>query len=146
MANQLRDDLATYDETSLSYIFEQNVTISLRSFPGLVRCNIYRPKRNAKVPVLVSYCPYGKDIHYKESVALLQRRNSVSYQNLEILQFPPQVVCQLNPDHQSEHSAFELPEPEFWTAHGYAIVRSDEVGLGQSPGVLDSHCPASISV
>ncbi|OQO10662.1 hypothetical protein B0A48_03960 [Cryoendolithus antarcticus] len=28
--------------------------------------------------------------------------------------------------------------PGFWTRGGYAIVRADEVGLGQSPGVLDT--------
>jgi predicted acyl esterase len=35
-----------------------------------VRCNVYRPKTEAKVPVLVTYGPYGKDIHYREYVAL----------------------------------------------------------------------------
>ena len=66
MPNSIRDDLLVVDETSFAYIFEQNVTIVLKSFEGLVRCNIYRPKTSKKVPVLVTYGPYGKDIHYKE--------------------------------------------------------------------------------
>ena len=39
---------------------------------------------------------------------------------------------------KSAHSAWETPDPGFWTSHGYAVVRADERGLGQSPGVLDT--------
>jgi putative CocE/NonD family hydrolase len=41
-------------------------------------------------------------------------------------------------EHHSPHSAWETPDPGYWTGHGYAIVRADEVGLGQSPGVLNT--------
>nr|OQO31130.1 hypothetical protein B0A51_02501 [Rachicladosporium sp. CCFEE 5018] len=41
-------------------------------------------------------------------------------------------------EHKSPHSAWETPDPGFWTRNGYAIVRADEIGLGQSPGVLDT--------
>ncbi len=44
----------------------------------------------------------------------------------------------MNPKHKSQHSGFEVPDPKFWTAEGYAIVRADEVGIGQSPGLLDT--------
>ena len=66
MPNKIRDDLLFVDDCSFPYRFEQNVTIKLKSFEGLVRCNIYRPKSTQKVPVLMTYGPYGKDIHYKE--------------------------------------------------------------------------------
>ncbi len=66
MPNKIRDDLRTVDDKSWPYIFEQNVTIKLRSNEGLVRCNIYRPKTRVLVPVLVTYGPYGKDIPYGE--------------------------------------------------------------------------------
>ena len=60
-------DLRTVDDKSFPYIFEQNVTIPLKSSTGIVRCNVYRPKpQEAKHPVLVTYGPYGKDIPYKE--------------------------------------------------------------------------------
>ena len=68
MPNQIRDDLYVKDSTSFPYIYEQDVTIKLKTFEGLVRCNIYRPKTTEAVPVLVTYGPYGKDIHYKECV------------------------------------------------------------------------------
>lgn len=41
-------------------------------------------------------------------------------------------------EHHSPHSAWETPDPGYWTKHEYAIVRADEVGLGQSPGVLNT--------
>lgn len=39
---------------------------------------------------------------------------------------------------KSKYSAWETPEPTFWIKHGYAVVRADEVGTGQSPGILDT--------
>lgn len=36
------------------------------------------------------------------------------------------------------HSAWETPDPAFWTKNGYAVVRADERGTGQSPGLLDT--------
>lgn len=41
-------------------------------------------------------------------------------------------------EHHSPHSAWETPDPGFWTKHEYAIVRADERGTGQSPGVLNT--------
>lgn len=68
MPNTIKD-LHTVDEISFPYIFEQNVTVVLKDSEGLVRCNVYRPKTAEPVPVIVTYGPYGKDIHYKESVS-----------------------------------------------------------------------------
>ena len=65
MPNKTKD-IHTVDETSFPYIFEHNVTVELKAGKGLVRCNVYRPKVPDPVPVLVTYGPYGKDIHYKE--------------------------------------------------------------------------------
>lgn len=62
----MREDIHTVDGTSFPYIFEQNATVRLQSSHGLVRCNVYRPKSMDKVPALVTYGPYGKDIHYGE--------------------------------------------------------------------------------
>lgn len=74
MAGRIKD-IHVVDDTSFPYIFEQNVSIPLKSManPGpndLIRCNVYRPKaggsETAKRPVLITFGPYGKDIHYKE--------------------------------------------------------------------------------
>ncbi len=66
MPNKLRDDLHKVDTASFEYIYEENATIPLNEGRGIVRCNVFRPKgsEDAKFPVLVTYGPYGKDIHY----------------------------------------------------------------------------------
>ena len=65
MPNQIQD-LLKVDEDSYPYIYEQNASVPLKSSEGLVRVNVYRPKTQEKVPVLVTYGPYGKDIPYSE--------------------------------------------------------------------------------
>ncbi|KKY21023.1 putative x-pro dipeptidyl-peptidase protein [Diplodia seriata] len=117
MPNEIKD-LYEIDEKSFPYIVEQNATVQLKSSEGLCRVNVYRPKGSEKVPVLVTYGPYGKDIHYKD--------------------FHAKSYSEVNPEHHSDHSAWETPDPKFWTSHGYAVVRADERGLGQSPGLLDT--------
>lgn len=65
MQNGTLTNIHQIDETSFEYIFEKNVTVELKDGRGLVRCNVYRPKGAAeRVPVLVTYGPYGKDVHY----------------------------------------------------------------------------------
>ena len=118
MPNEIRD-LEKTDAESFPYIFSQNATIPLKSSHGVVRCNVYRPKPDSqKYPVLITYGPYGKDIPYKD--------------------FHGKSYSEVNPEHKSEHSAWETPDPKYWTSNGYAVVRVDERGLGQSPGVLDT--------
>lgn len=52
--------------------------------------------------------------------------------------FHAKSFSEVNPQHKSQHSAWETPDPAFWTKHGYAVVRADERGTGQSPGKLDT--------
>lgn len=65
MPNKIQD-LHKVDVSSFPYVYEQNATVTLKSSEGLVRVNVYRPKTQEKVPVLVTYGPYGKDIPYAE--------------------------------------------------------------------------------
>ncbi|KAI0572519.1 X-Pro dipeptidyl-peptidase protein [Pyrenophora tritici-repentis] len=123
MSEQLEvKDAYTIDESSFPYIYEENIAVPLKtSSKGIIRCNVYRPKatkEGTKLPVLVTYGPYGKDIHYKD--------------------FHGKSFGEVNPEHHSDHSAWETPDPGFWTKHDYVIVRADERGLGQSPGFLDT--------
>jgi hypothetical protein len=66
MPNQIRNDLHKIDTTSYDYVYEENATIELKGGRGLVRCNVFRPKavEGTKFAVLVTYGPYGKDVHY----------------------------------------------------------------------------------
>ncbi|KAK4172071.1 putative acyl esterase [Triangularia setosa] len=116
-------DVSTHDRTSFPYLFSKNVSVPLSppaTGTGLIRCNVYRPRDSDKqpVPVLVTYGPYGKDIPYSV--------------------FNPKSFSELNPAHKSVHSCWETPDPAFWTSAGYAVVRGDELGTGQSPGFLDT--------
>ncbi|KAK3619073.1 hypothetical protein LTR22_026110 [Elasticomyces elasticus] len=117
MPNKIQD-LHTVDNSTYPYIFEQNATVQLKSSDGLVRVNVYRPNTDEKVPVLVTYAPYGKDIPYAD--------------------FHAKSFAEVNPQQKSEHSVWETPDPAFWTKNGYAAVRADERGTGQSPGFLDT--------
>ena len=118
---QIRN-ISTKDTASFPYIFEQSVDVPLRTHEcGLIRANIYRPldsDSGTKYPVLVTYGPYGKDVWYENF-----RKSSFD---------------EVNPEHKSLHSAWETPDPRWWTANGYAIVRADERGIGQSPGLMDT--------
>ncbi|OJJ78033.1 hypothetical protein ASPBRDRAFT_142373 [Aspergillus brasiliensis CBS 101740] len=119
-------DAHTIDTISYPYIFEKNVSVPLKN-GSFIRCNVYRPKTSvpdAKHPVLATYGPYGKDVHYSH--------------------FNPPSYAEVNPDHKTEHSAWETPTPSYWTQHGYAVVRADETGTGQSPGFLDTLSTATI--
>ncbi|KAK4230154.1 cocaine esterase [Podospora fimiseda] len=112
------NDISSVDDTYSEYIFEQNVNVPLQTGDAVIRCNVYRPRTSDPVPVLVTYGPYGKDIPYKD--------------------FHPKSFSEVNWQHKSRHSAWETPNPRFWTASGYAVVRGDEIGTGQSPGFLNT--------
>lgn len=49
----------------------------------------------------------------------------------------------MNPHQKSKHSAWETPDPAFWTSNDYVVVRADERGSGNSPGKLDSMSSAT---
>lgn len=55
-----------------------------------------------------------------------------------ICSFHPKSFSEVNPEQRSTHSAWETPDPSYWARHGYAVVRADERGTGQSPGKLDT--------
>ncbi|MHB8076290.1 CocE/NonD family hydrolase [Desulfosporosinus fructosivorans] len=83
--------------------------------------NLYQPDFPGEFPVLITICPYGKDLHFS--------------------QFAP-----INPTIAKEYSqlqdkgpllSWETPNPEFWVPQGYALLRIDERGIGNSPGKLD---------
>ncbi|KAK3685682.1 X-Pro dipeptidyl-peptidase C-terminal non-catalytic domain-containing protein [Podospora appendiculata] len=102
-------------------VFLKNVSIPLKGSHLPIRANVYIPLSSdpkAKYPVLITYGPYGKDIPYET--------------------FHKGSFSEVNPEHRSKYSAWETPDPVYWCREGYVIVRADERGLGQSPGLLDT--------
>ncbi|KAJ9611855.1 hypothetical protein H2204_015132 [Knufia peltigerae] len=117
--HEIRDLKEVKADQENGLIFEKNVSVPLKGSNLPVRANIYRPMDTSRrYPVLVTYGPYGKDIFYGDF-------HRASY-------------SQVPAEHKSRYAAWETPEPVFWCRHGYAIVRADEVGLGQSPGIMDT--------
>ncbi|KAK3378387.1 X-Pro dipeptidyl-peptidase C-terminal non-catalytic domain-containing protein [Podospora didyma] len=117
----LRDLLQVFPDPENGLTFMKNVSIPLKNSPLPIRVNVYLPLSRdpgARHPVLVTYGPYGKDIPYKT--------------------FHQGSFGEVNPEHRSKYSAWETPDPVYWCREGYAVVRADERGLGQSPGLLDT--------
>lgn len=90
----------------------------------VLRCDVYRPPDDGEHPVLMSYGPYGKWLHFKQ-----HRRYQWEW------------LCEKHPDVLSgstgKYHSWETVDPEKWVPDGYAVVRVDSRGAGRSPGYLD---------
>ena len=92
---------------------------------GLVlRCDIYRPIKPGRHPVLLTYGPYGKWLHFEDLYAEQWRR-----------------MCENHPDvptgSTNKYQCWEVVDPEKWVPDGYVCIRVDSRGAGRSPGVID---------
>ena len=92
---------------------------------GLVlRADVYRPPDDGEHPVIVSYGPYGKWLHFEDGYR-------DQWENM----------TRDNPDipagSTNAYQNWEVVDPEKWVPDGYAVVRVDSRGAGRSPGSLD---------
>jgi len=101
---------------SRALIYEYNVDIPMRD-GSVLRANIYRPVHARPCPVVMSMGPYGKDRHLADRAPELARA----------LGGGPFVN-------------WETPDPDWWVANDYVVVRVDSRGSGQSPGFLAPFC------
>ncbi len=79
--------------------------------------NIYMPSQGGKFPALLSLHPARKDVLCKDGHMHIQFR---------FARQPGQIVF-------SNETSFEAPDPDFWAAHGYAVINIDKRGFGLSP-------------
>jgi putative CocE/NonD family hydrolase len=91
---------------------ERDVMVPTRD-QSPIAADVFRPDGDEPVPVIVCISPYGKDVHWPERFPL--------YDLVE----------------HGDYMVWETPNPEWWTARGYAVVRADTRGTGKSPGRLD---------
>ncbi len=92
---------------------------------GLVlRADIYRPILAGRYPVLLSYGPYGKGLHFEDLYTDQWRR---------MIEKHPEVLAGSSNKYQN----WEVVDPEKWVPDGYACVRVDSRGAGRSPGFLN---------
>ena len=92
---------------------------------GLVlRADVFRPSQSGQHPVILSYGPYGKGLHFEDLYTDQWRR---------MVEQHPDVAAGSTNAYQN----WEVVDPEKWVPDGYACVRVDSRGAGRSPGVLD---------
>lgn len=94
---------------------DKDVEVPARA--GAIAADVFRPDGEEKVPVIAVISPYGKDVHWAERFPLYDKVD------------------------QGEHMVWETPNPEWWTARGYAVVRADARGTGKTEGRLDPFSP-----
>jgi predicted acyl esterase len=94
----------------------------------VLRADVFRPPDDARVPVILSYGPYGKGLHFEDG-------------------YPDQwrILCELFPEvterSTNAYQCWEVCDPERWVPAGYACVRVDSRGAGRSPGRIDPFSP-----
>ena len=96
---------------------------------GLVlRADVFRPVDDGRHPVILSYGPYAKGLHFEDGYPSAWRR---------MVEQHPDVAAGSSNRHQS----WEVVDPEKWVPDGYVCVRVDSRGAGRSPGYIDHFSP-----
>lgn len=109
-------------------VLDKNVDVTMRD-GAVLRANVFRPKAEGKFPVIMTFGPYGKDVHLSEFQPAAWTVLRDRY---------PQILEQSS----CKYLVFETPDPELWVPHGYVVVKVDSRGAGKSPGKLDINAPA----
>ena len=92
---------------------------------GLVlRADVYRPVKDGKYPVSLSYGPYAKNLAFQDGYPSAWQR---------MVEKHPDVGAGSTNMYQN----WEVVDPEKWVPHDYAVVRVDSRGTGCSPGYID---------
>jgi len=96
---------------------------------GLVlRADVFRPIEEGRYPIILSYGPYAKGLHFEDGYPSAWQR---------MVEQHPDVAAGSSNKHQS----WEVVDPEKWVPDGYVCVRVDSRGAGRSPGIIDHFSP-----
>jgi predicted acyl esterase len=103
--------------------------VALPMDDGLVlRADVFRPPDAARYPVILSYGPYAKGLHFEDGYPSAWQRMMMTH---------PDVAAGSSNKYQN----WEVVDPEKWVPDGYAVVRVDSRGTGRSPGRIDCFSP-----
>ena len=117
----------TSRDAAANMVIERDLQVTMDD--GLVlRADVYRPKTDAPVPVIMTLGPYGKGVMYQDHYKAMW--------DWLIAQHPD-----LLPGSTRSFMAWETVDPEIWVPWGYAVVRVDSRGACRSPGMLDIFSP-----
>jgi len=94
----------------------------------ILRCDIFRPVKNGRYPVILSHGPYGKWLHFEDGYKTAWDRMAEKH---------PDVMAGSTNKYQS----WEVCDPEKWVPDGYVVVRVDSRGCGRSPGYVEHWSP-----
>jgi uncharacterized protein len=99
--------------------------VPIKMEDGLVlRCDVYRPIPDGKYPVILSYGPYAKWLHFEQIYKTCWDK-----------------MCAEHPDvpagSTNKYQNWEVVDPEKWVPDGYVCVRVDSRGAGRSPGYVE---------
>ena len=95
---------------------------------NILRADAYRPPKEGRYPVIMSYGPYGKGLAFQEGYP--------EQWNMLVREHPDVAEGSTN-----KYQTWETTDPERWVPDGYACVRVDSRGCGRSPGYLDPYSP-----
>lgn len=94
----------------------------------VLRADVFRPVNDGRNPVLLSYGPYAKWLHFADGYETAWQRMADTH---------PDVMAGSTNKYQS----WEVCDPEKWVRHGYVCVRVDSRGCGRSPGYVEPWSP-----
>ncbi len=95
---------------------------------AIVYADVYRPVKDGKYPVILSYGPYAKNLAFQDGYPSAWERMVTKH---------PDVAAGSSNLYQN----WEVVDPEKWVPHDYACVRVDSRGTGCSPGHIDHFSP-----
>ena len=106
-------------------LIERDVPIVMDDGLAL-RADIYRTDDDGEHPALVSYGPYGKDLHFADGYPDAWRIMTKHHPDVET-------------GSSNRYQAWEVCDPERWVPDGYVCVRIDARGWGRSPGYIEPY-------
>ncbi|MEW6444105.1 MAG: CocE/NonD family hydrolase [bacterium] len=103
--------------------------VPIRMEDGIVlRADVFRPIREGRYPVILTYGPYAKGAAFQEVYPVQWE--------LMVAEFP-----EVARGSTCKYQNWEVVDPEKWVPDGYSVVRVDSRGSGWSPGLLDVFSP-----
>ncbi len=111
-------------------IIERDVGITMDD-RVILRADVFRPKDDKKVPVIMNLGPYNKGLKYQEGYAPEWKK---------LVDAHPEVMN----GSTCSYLTWETVDPERWVPNGYAVVRVDSRGAGRSPGFMDLYSPREV--
>ncbi len=93
-----------------------------------LRADVFRPLKEGRYPVIMSYGPYAKGLAMQEGYKSAWTRMTAAHPDIA-------------EGSSNRYQNWELFDPEKWVPDGYVCLRVDSRGAGRSEGFLDVWSP-----